>query len=251
MCSSDLLANPGDYSKLTTKWWTNSAVGEENGMYGQLGILHNADIWKAFGGTVFVALCCALLAGTIGLLVGYCVSKNRRSKFANYVNGVAFLPYLLPSLSVGAAFFVFGSNLGIWNTYGLLILVGTIKYIPFASRASLSAMMQISGEIEEAAIIQDIPWYKRMLKIICPIQKSSILSGYLLPFITAMRELTLFMMLCGTGLIVTTLLDYFDEMGLYAFSSGINLILIVFILLCNFIINKLTGASLDKGIGGK
>lgn len=245
------LANPGDYSKLTTKWWTNSAVGEENGMYGQLGILHNADIWKAFGGTVFVALCCALLAGTIGLLVGYCVSKNRRSKFANYVNGVAFLPYLLPSLSVGAAFFVFGSNLGIWNTYGLLILVGTIKYIPFASRASLSAMMQISGEIEEAAIIQDIPWYKRMLKIICPIQKSSILSGYLLPFITAMRELTLFMMLCGTGLIVTTLLDYFDEMGLYAFSSGINLILIVFILLCNFIINKLTGASLDKGIGGK
>ena len=58
-------------------------------------------------------------------------------------------------------------------------------------------------------------------------------------------------MLCGTGKIVTTLLDYFDEMGLTAFSSGINLILIAFILLCNFVINKLTGASLDKGIGGK
>src|SRR5574344_807845 len=245
------LANPGDYSKFTTKWWTNDVVGEENGMYGQLGLLHNEGIWTAFGGTVLVAVCCALLAGTIGLLVGYCVSKNRKSKFANYVNNIAFLPYLLPSLSVGAAFFVFGSQLGIYNTFFLLILVGTIKYIPFASRSSLSAMMQISGEIEESAIIQNIPWWKRMFKIIIPIQKTSILSGYLLPFITAMRELTLFMMLCGVGKIITTLLDYFDEMGLYAFSSGINLILIVFILLVNFIINKLTGASLDKGIGGK
>ena len=43
---------------------------------------------------------------------------------------------------------------------------------------------------------------------------------------------------------------YFDEMGLYAFSSGINLILIVTILICNALVNKVTGASLDKGIGG-
>ena len=39
-------------------------------------------------------------------------------------------------------------------------------------------------------------------------------------------------------------------MGLYAFSSGINLILIVVILLFNALINKLTGASIDSGIGG-
>ena len=54
------------------------------------------------------------------------------------------------------------------------IIVGTIKYIPFASRSSLNSMLQLSGEIEEAAIIQDIPWIKRMTRIIIPIQKSSI-----------------------------------------------------------------------------
>ena len=178
-------------------------------------------------------------------------SKNRRSKWAAYVNNMAFLPYLMPSLAVGVAFFVFGSSMGIFNTYLLLVLAGTVKYIPFASRSALSSMMQLSGEIEEAAIIQDIPWHKRMLNIIIPIQKSSIMSGYLLPFITCVRELTLFMLLCSQTKIITTMLDYFDEMGLYAFSSGINLILIVFILICNALINKLTGASLDKGIGGE
>ena len=251
------LPNPGDFSfikygiegHMTTKWWITAENVTENGMYGQKGILYNADIWKAFGGTFLVAICCALLAGSIGTLIGYCVSKNRRSKWAAYVNNMAFLPYLMPSLAVGVAFFIFGSSVGIYNTFLLLILAGTVKYIPFASRSALNSMMQLSGEIEEAAIIQDIPWLKRMFRIIIPIQKTSIISGFLLPFMTCLRELTLFMLLCGQGMIITTMLGYFDEMGLYAFSSGINLILIVLILAFNTLVNKLTGASIDSGIG--
>jgi len=254
------LPNPGDYSflytgnvsNLTTKWWLTSENVTEQGMYGQKGILYNAEIWKAFGGTLWVSVCCALVAGTIGTLVGYAVAKQRRSKWANYVNSVAFLPYLMPSIAVGAALFVLFSSesVKLYNTYTGLIVAGTIKYIPFASRSSLNSMLQLSGEIEEAAIIQDVPWIKRMTRIIIPIQKSSIISGYLLPFMTCLRELSLFMLLCGQSKILSTMLDYFDEMGLYAFSSGINLLLIITILVFNTIVNKVTGASLDKGIGG-
>ncbi len=254
------LPNPGDYSflytgdtsNLTTKWWTTDENVTENGMYGQKGILHNETIWKAFKGTMLVSLACALLAGTIGTLIGYAVSKNRRGRWASYVYNMAFLPYLMPSIAVGAAFFILFSNqhINLFNTYTLLIITGVIKYIPFASRTSLNSMLQLSGEIEEAAIIQNVPWIKRMTHIIIPIQKSSIISGYMLPFMTCLRELSLFLLLCTQGFILSTTLDYFDEMGLYAFSSGINLILIVTILVFNTLVNKLTGASLDEGIGG-
>ena len=254
------LPNPGDYSflytgnaeNLTTKWWITAENVTENGMYGQKGILYNETIWRAFGGTILTSVACSLLAGTIGTLIGYAVAKQRRSKWANYVNSVAFLPYLMPSIAVGVAFFILFSNkyLNLYNTYTLLIITGTVKYIPFASRSSLNSMLQLSGEIEEAAIIQDVPWIKRMTRIIIPIQKSSIISGYLLPFMTCLRELSLFMLLCVQGFILSTTLDYFDEMGLYAFSSGINLILIITILIANGLVNKATGASLDKGIGG-
>ncbi len=255
------LPNPGDYSflytgnlaHLTTKWWTTNENITENGMYGQPGILYNNTIWHAFFGTLLLAVACALIAGTIGTLIGYAVSKNRRSKWANYVNNVAFLPYLMPSIAVGAAFFILFSNehINLFNTYTLLIIAGVVKYIPFASRSSLNSMLQISGELEEAAVIQNTSWIKRMVKIIIPIQKSSIISGYLLPFMTCLRELSLFLLLCTQGFILSTTLDYFDEMGLYAFSSAINLILIVTILVFNTLVNKLTGASLDSGIGGK
>ena len=254
------LPNPGDYSflytgdiaNLTTKWWITAENVSENGMYGQMGILYNNTIRTAFFGTLFVSVACALIAGTIGTLIGYAVSKDRRGKWSNYVNAVAFLPYLMPSIAVGVAFFILFSNkyINLFNTYWLLIIVGTVKYIPFASRASLNSMLQLSGEIEESAIILNIPWIQRMTRIIIPIQKSSIISGYLLPFMTCLRELSLFMLLCVQGFILSTTLDYFDEMGLYAFSSGINLILIVTILIFNTIVNKVTGASLDKGIGG-
>ena len=254
------LPNPGDYSflytgelsNLTTKWWITAENITENGMYGQMGILYNNTIRTAFFGTLLVSFACAILAGTMGTLIGYAVSKNRRSKWANYVNAVAFLPYLMPSIAVGVAYFILFSNkyINLFNTYWLLIIVGTIKYIPFASKAALNSMLQLSGEIEESAIILNIPWIQRMTRIIIPIQKSSIISGYLLPFMTCLRELSLFMLLCVQGFILSTTLDYFDEMGLYAFSSGINLILIVTILICNSIVNKVTGASLDKGIGG-
>lgn len=254
------LPNPGDYSflytgdaaNLTTKWWITAENITENGMYGQMGILYNNTIRTAFLGTIIVSVLCALLAGTMGTLIGYAVSKDRRSSWANYVNAVAFLPYLMPSIAVGVAYFILFSNkyVNLFNTYWLLIIIGTIKYIPFASKAALNSMLQLSGEIEESAIILNIPWIQRMTKIIIPIQKSSIISGYLLPFMTCLRELSLFMLLCVQGFILSTTLDYFDEMGLYAFSSGINLILIVTILICNTIVNKITGASLDKGIGG-
>lgn len=253
------LPNPGDYSflytgdlsNLTTKWWLTND-NNASALYGQKGILFNELIRRALGGTLLVAVCCALIAGTIGTLIGYAVSKNRRSKWASYVNNMAFLPYLMPSLAVGAAFFILFSNgkINLFNTYTLLIIAGVVKYIPFASRAALNSMLQLSGEIEEAAIIQDIPWIKRMTRIIIPIQKSSIISGYMLPFMTCLRELSLFLLLCTQGFILSTTLDYFDEMGLYAFSSAINLMLIVLILVFNTLVNKLTGASLDSGIGG-
>ena len=253
------LPNSGDYSflytgntsNLTLKWWITKDTLDTS-MYGQQGMIYNEMIWNAFKGTIFVSLLCALLSGTIGMLVGYAVAKNRKTKLARYVNSMAFLPYLMPSIAVGAAFFILltGEGLNLFNTYWILIIVGTVKYIPFASRSSLNSMLQLSGEIEEAAYIQNVPWYRRMFKIIIPIQKSSIISGYLLPFMTCMRELSLFMLLCTQGFILATSLDYFDEMGLSAFSSGINLILIITILVCNAVVNKLTGASLDKGIGG-
>ena len=84
------------------------------------------------------------------------MAKRRGSKLANLVNSMAFFPYLMPSLAFGAIYLSMSSKLPWLRGFLLLALVGSVKYIPFASRSGLNAMLQLSGEIEEAAVIVGI-----------------------------------------------------------------------------------------------
>ncbi|MFA7124579.1 MAG: hypothetical protein WC129_00950 [Sphaerochaetaceae bacterium] len=139
----------------------------------------------------------------------------------------------------------------LYGTFAILVLAGTVKYLPFASRSGINAMFQLSKEIEEAGVIMGIGWWKRMTRLVIPIQKSSFISGYLLPFTSCMRELSLFILLVTpANRVLTTLLFYYNEKGWNQYSNGINLLIVLIVILFNFFVNKVSGASIDKGIGG-
>lgn len=246
------LKTSGDYSTFTTYYWTTK---EETNPYisGSVGILNNKTIWVAFGNSLMISAICALLAGTFGILIGYAVARNRGKKFAGIVSGLAFLPYLIPAMSFSTIYLAVSSTEAfsfLYRSIPLLIIVGSIKFLPFASRSGTNAMLQLSEQIEEAALIVGVPWWKRMVRILFPIQKSSFISGYLLPFISCMRELSLFVLLTSSGTILTAVLQNYETYDSTQISNGINLIIIASVLLINLITNKLTGASIDKGVGG-
>lgn len=242
---------PGNYSALTLDYWFSRNEITDYNVRIECGIFFNPTIWKALWGSIKLSIVVALIVGTCGILIGYAVSRNKGKRTANFVSNLAFFPYLVPSMAFGAIFLAVASKLTfLRGTFLLLAIVGAVKYLPFASRSGTNAMMQLSGEIEEAAIMMNVPWWKRMLRVLFPIQKSSFISGYLLPFVSCMRELSLFVLLTTSGTLITTLLSYFDERGVTQISNGMNLLIIVVVLLVNFITNKVTGASIDKGVGG-
>ncbi len=246
---------PGNYSfsNLTTQFWVGQ--GREDIGGGEPGILLNKYLYMAFWNSLRLSGMVALVVGTIGGLAGYAIVRGRGTKLSSAVNNLAFFPYLLPSMAFGAIYLsMFAKPIGfipsLYGTFFLLVLIGSVKYLPFASRAGINAMLQLSGEIEEAAIIMGIPWRKRITRILFPIQKSSFLSGYLLPFISCMRELALFVLLVTpANRVLTTLLLQYNEKGWNQYANGINLLIIIVVLLINLAINKITGASIDKGIG--
>ncbi len=241
----------GNYSTLTLKYWLSREDVGGFAVNAGHGILFNGMIWSAMWGSIKLSLIVSLIVGTCGILIGYAVARKRGTKLAGLVSGLAFFPYLVPSMAFGAIFLAVSSRLTfLRGTLLLLVIVGSIKYLPFASRSGTNSMMQLSGEIEEAAVIVGASWPKRMLRVLFPIQKSSFISGYLLPFISCMRELSLFVLLTTDGMLITKLLSYFDEKAVSQMSNGINLLIVIIVLLVNFTINKLTGASIDKGVGG-
>ena len=247
-----VIIKAGDYSlsNMTLDFW----IGRNLDYLDQgdsTGILFSAKVWKALGYSLLLAVTCSVVAGTSGILVGYGVAKRRGSRLASWVNSLSFFPYLMPSLAFGAIYLSMSSHVAWLRGFALLALVGSVKYLPFASRSGVNAMLQLSGEIEEAALITGVPWWKRMVRVIFPIQKSSFLSGYLLPMVSCMRELSLFVLLVPTSnTILTTMLMQYSEKGWAQFGNAINLLIIVVVLLVNLTVNKLTGASIDKGVGG-
>ena len=246
---------PGNYTlqNFTTQFWVGPGSEDIGG--GEPGVLLNKYLYLALWNSIRLSVIVAIFAGTIGGLAGYAIVRGRGTKLASFVNNLAFFPYLLPSMAFGAIYLSMFSkpNLIIPSLYGsfaLLVLVGTVKYLPFASRSGINAMLQLSGEIEEAGIIMGIPWFKRMTKIIFPIQKASFLSGYLLPFISCMRELALFVLIITpANRVITTLLFQYNEKGWNQWANAINLLVVAIVLIFNTVINKITGASIDKGIG--
>lgn len=247
---------PGKYefSNMTLEFWIGKGRTDIGG--GEPGILLNKYIYQGLFNSIKLSVIVAVIAGTVGILTGYAVVKCRGTKLSSFVNNLAFFPYLMPSMAFGAIYLsMFAKpNLfipSLYGTFSILVLVGSVKYLPFASRSGVNAMLQLSNEIEEAAVIQGVSWWKRMTRIIFPIQKASFLSGYLLPFISCMRELSLFILLITpANRVLTTMLFQYNEKGWNQYANAINLMIIVIVLVFNTVVNKVTGASIDKGIGG-
>lgn len=250
-----VIRQPGNYhlSNMTLHFWIGTeASAYETGMIS--GILLNPTMWKALGRQVLLALIVALIVGTSGMLIGYACVRQRGSRLSRWVESMAFFPYLMPAMAFGTIYLAVATSQNfkfLYGTFGLLILVASIKFLPFASRSGINSMLQISPEIEEAAMVVGVPWWKRMVRIMFPIQKSSILSGYLLPVISVMREVALFTLLVPYArYLLTTMLFSFNETGYSQYGSAVTLLIMLIIILINTLTNKLTGASFDKGIGG-
>ena len=252
-----VILKPGDYSpsNFTLQFWIGSA--EENSIANnEAGLLLNPNLWKALWNSIKLSIVCALTAGTLGFLAGYGIVRGRGTRLAKIVDNLAFFPYLMPSMAFSVIYLsMFSTRRGpipaLYGSFFLLVLIGTVKYMPFASRSGINSMLQLSNQIEEAGEIIGVSWPKRMARLVIPIQKSSFISGYLLPFISCMRELSLFVLLVTPqNRVLTTLLFQYNEKGWSQYSNGINLMIVIIVLLVNFGVNKATGASIDKGIGG-
>ncbi|MDD4765648.1 MAG: ABC transporter permease subunit, partial [Atribacterota bacterium] len=165
-------------------------------------------------------------------------------------------PYLIPSIAFGAIYLsLFAKPRGfipsLYGTFALLILVTTVKNLPFATRAGISGMMQLGHEIEEAGIIAGAGWFTRMRRLIMPLQKSNLLSGILLPMVSAMRELSLLIILITPGThLLTTLTFKYTDYGYYSISNALLLINIFVVLILCAIVQKITKSDLSKGLGG-
>ena len=247
-----LLIQPGEYGldNLTLHYW----IGDENEdlEYGAPGIVHNDQILTALGNSLKLGFSAAMINGVLGLLIGYAVVRTRGEWVSKALEATAFAPYVFPSIALGAIYLgIFSSGFGpipaLYGTFALLVIITTVKNLPFTSRTGIAAMLQIDKSLEEAARVQGIRWHKRMQKIILPISLSGLISGMLLTFITAMRELSLIiLLLTPSSMVMTGVIFGYFEQDQTQHAGAVTLVLVLIIIGINLIVRRFFGDGLSN-----
>ncbi len=252
---STLMLQDGNYSlsNLSLQHW----IGERGTIYnhGEPGVLRNPKIYKTAWNSIRLSLWTGLFTALLGILLGYAVVKGRGTRLSKLVEQLAFIPYVIPGIVFGAVYIaMFTRNLGpipaLYGTFTLLVVVSVAKHIPYSSRSGVSAMMQVGHELEEAAQISGASVWRRFRRIIFPLTSSGFVSGFLLTFITTMRELSLIILLVTPETqVLSSQTMFYIENGDGQMANVVVLILIGLIALGNFIISRFRGGSLKKGLG--
>lgn len=252
---SSLMLQDGNYSlsNLSLQHWT----GERGTIYnhGEPGVLRNPKIYRTAWNSIRLSLWTAFFTALIGVLLGYAIVKGRGTRLSKLVEQLAFIPYVIPGIAFGAVYIaMFIKPLGpipaLYGTFALLVVVSVAKHIPYSSRSGVSAMMQVGRELEEAAQISGANIWRRFRRIIFPLTSAGFVSGFLLTFITTMRELSLIILLVTpeTQVLASQTMFYIEN-GDGQMANIVILILISLVAVGNFIISRFRGGSLKKGLG--
>jgi len=221
---------------------------------GQEGILRNDGIGRGVWNSVRLGVLAAAINGIIGLLIGYSVVRSRGRPLSKTLEAVSFAPYVFPSIAMGAIYLgMFARPLGpipaLYGSFILLVLIVVVKNLPFSSRSGISAMLQIDRSLEESARIHGLPWFKRFRKIIFPLATSGFVSGMILTFITAMRELSLLILLVTPATrVLTSVIFEYESQDQTQHANGVTLILLFIIVVANLIVRRFFGQRSLSGL---
>lgn len=250
---STIMRTPGRFrlDNFTLDYWIGTNL---NTIALKNGILFTPEFWSATWNSLRIVGTASICAGLLGLLVGYVVTRTPWRWLATCLRQLTFMPYLVPGIAFAAATLsLFAVQRGpipaLYGTSLILMLALIADQMPFASRAGISAMTQLGKEPEEAAQISGATWWRRMVSIIVPIQKGALVVGIVLPFISGIKGVSLFIILAvpATEVLTTYSLRLVD----YNYTQAANAVVLMIALLAwsgTVLTQKLTKTGLAQGL---
>ena len=247
------------FSNLTLHYW----IGDPDPaiMDGLPGILKNSEFINSLKNSLKLTFVNGIFGTSFGQLIGYIIPKGRGKLHGKIVEQMVFIPYLIPSIAFGGIYLsmfsrpqtLFGVTLipSLYGLFALLTLTSVVKHLPFAARAGTSNMLQIGNELEEAATIAGAGFFKRLTRIVFPLSKGGFLSGFMLIFVSIMKELDLIILIMTPSTSTLPYLAFQYQNGNSSQASNcVAIVMFSIVFLVYAIANIVGDADLAKSMGG-
>ncbi|GAB4571159.1 MAG: iron ABC transporter permease [Anaerolineae bacterium] len=208
------------------------------------GLRANVDILNATFitttlNTIGAGVITALIVGVVALPLAVVATRNN-TRLNRWLVNAAYLGNSLPGLVVALALVFFAARYlpALYQTFAVLILGYTIRYLPLSIGATRSALTQINPRYEEAGRSLGFSPFQVNLRVTIPLVRTGIVGGMALVCLSVMKELPTTLLLAPTGFkTLTTEIwtaqneAYLSQVGLPALlliaSSAVSLMLIL------------------------
>ena len=146
-----------------------------------------AGLGRMLLNSVFVGVVATVVNVIIASMGAYCISRfrfrGREKIFTLFTAGI-----LVPLNALMVPYFLIINKLGLYNTYGGMILLYCAIGIPMSTFLIRGLMDSIPMELEEAAYIDGCGFFGRFFYLILPLSRTGIVTAATFEFLTCWNE---------------------------------------------------------------
>jgi iron(III) transport system permease protein len=205
----------------------------------------SSGAWPSFLHSLSYSMLAAPLTTLLGILIAYILTRKQF-----YGRGVidfgTVLIFAIPGTVIGVAYILAFNTapIELTGTAAILIITMAIRAMPVGIRGGMSALSQISTNLEEASILQRAGSLKTIRSVLLPLLKSTIVSSMAYSFIRAMTTVSavIFLATAGTDVATTYILSRVES-GDTGVAVAYGSVLILTMLIFTLLVQLVTGRS--------
>ncbi len=204
--------------------------------------LENPKGQQALTNSFLLAVSSATIAAALGTLTVLAV-RSLPKKCAKALEAISLLPEMLPGIATVIGLMLFWNHiyklLPLYNTPGILVLTYVVLFLPFSVQYVTSSFTQISANLLGAGrIFGGTPKYV-FRRITLPLLSKGILTGWMMTFIIAFRELVAPSLIAPPNmLVVSTFIIREFEQGSVSIGMAMAVICVLFTTISLIALNK-------------
>jgi iron(III) transport system permease protein len=150
-------------------------------------------VWK----TWVMSAGAATLVMAVTVLSAWFAVRRRPGAFL--LDQLATVPLVFPGIVLGVAMIqlFLAAPFPIYGTIAAFVVAFAIRYLPYGMRYASSGILQVHPELEEAAGVAGGSLLRTLRRVVIPLTRPAILSGWLFIFLVAARDVSLAVMLAS------------------------------------------------------
>lgn len=205
---------------------------------------------SALGNSFFLAVTAATICAVLGTVLVLAV-RNSKSKLKKVVEAMGLLPEMLPGIVLVIGIILFWNQiynvLPLYNTMGIMVVAYVVLFLPYTVQYVTSSFTQINSSLMSAGqVFGGSPFYI-FRRITLPLISKGIVTGWMMTFIIAFRELVTASLIAPPNtLVISTYIVREFEQGSVSVGMAMAVLCVLFTTTALLILNTVIAKDKKK-----